>query len=38
MDDNLSWAEHIEMVKSKSLKAVGVLYRTRYFFNETFLY
>ena len=34
IDKNLSWAEHIEIVKSKLLKAIGVLYKTRYFLNK----
>ena len=36
IDKNLSWAEHIEIVKSKLLKAIGVLYKTRYFLNEKY--
>ena len=32
IDNKLSWAEHIEMLKSKLLMAIGVLYKTRYFF------
>ena len=32
-NNNLSLAEHIEMVKSNLLKAIGVLYKTRYFLN-----
>ena len=38
IDNNLNWTEHIEMVKSKLLKAIGVLYKTRYFLNENSLY
>ena len=38
LDNSLNWAEHIEMLKSKLLKAVGVLYKTRYFLNEKPLY
>ena len=29
IDNNLSWTEHIEMVKSKLLKTINVLYKTR---------
>ena len=36
IDNNLSWVEHTEMVKSKLLKAIGVLYKTRYLLNESF--
>ena len=36
--NNLSWAEHIEIAKSKLLKTIGVLYKTRYFLNENSLY
>ena len=36
--NNLSWPEHIEIVKNKLLKAIGVLYKTRYFLNENSLY
>ena len=38
MDNNLPWAQHNEMVKGKLLKAIGVLYKTRYFLNENSLY
>ena len=31
IDNNLSWAKHIKMVKGKLLKAISVLYKTRYF-------
>ena len=34
IDINLNRTEHIEMVNSKLLKAIGVLYKTRYFLNE----
>ena len=33
IDNNLSWAEHIEMVKSKLLKAIGVLNKARFLIN-----
>ena len=36
--NNLSLAEHIEIVKGKLLKTIGVLYKTRYFLNEKSLY
>ena len=34
IDNNLNWVEPIKMVKSKLLKAIGVRYITRYFFNK----
>ena len=34
INNNLSWAKHIEMLKSKLLKANGFFNKTRYFLNE----
>ena len=33
IDNSLSWVEHIEMVMSKLIKTIRVLYKTRYFLN-----
>ena len=38
IDDNLNWSEHIETLKNKLLKTIGVLYKTRYYLNEKSLY
>ena len=38
IDDNLNLSEHIETLKNKLLKTIGVLYKTRYYLNEKSLY
>ena len=38
MDNNLKWTEHIKLLKTKLSKAIGVLYKTRYFMIEKFMY
>ena len=37
-DRNLSWSEHIETIKLKLQKTLGVLHKTRHFLNENTLY
>ena len=34
IDSNLSFSDHIEAVKTKLLKTIGILYKTRYFLNQ----
>ena len=34
IDSNLNWYDHIEAVKTKLLKTIGILYKTRYFLNR----
>ena len=31
IDSNLNWSEHIESIKTKLQKTLGVLYKTRHF-------
>ena len=38
IDCNLNWSEHVETVKTKLQKALGILYKTRHFLNEKSLY
>ena len=38
IDRNLNWSEHIETIKTKLQKTLGVLYKTRHFLNEKALY
>ena len=38
IDSNLNWSDHIEAVKTKLLKTIGILYKTRYFLNQNSLY
>ena len=38
IDSNLNWSDHIEVVKIKLLKTVGILYKTRFFLNQNSLY
>ena len=34
IDSNLNWSDHIEAVKTKLSKTIGILYKTRYFLNQ----
>ena len=38
IDSNLNWSEHIEALKTKLLKTIGILYKTRYYLNQNSLY
>ena len=38
IDSILNWSEHIETPKTKLLKSIGVLYKTRYYLNEKSLH
>ena len=38
IDSNFNWSDHIEVVKIKLLKTVGILYTTRFFLNQNSLY
>ena len=38
IDSNLNWYDHIEAVKTKLLKTIGILYKTRHFLNQNSLY
>ena len=38
LDRNLKWSEHIETIKTKLQKTLGILYKTRHFLNEKALY
>ena len=38
VDRNLNWLEHIEIIKTKLQKTLGVLYKTRHFLNVKSLY
>ena len=38
IDSNLNWSDHIDAVKTKLLKTIGILYKTRYFLNQNSLY
>ena len=38
IDRNLNWSEHIETIKTKLQKTLGVLYKTKHFLNEKALY
>ena len=35
---NLNWSEHVETIKTKLLKTIGISYKTKYFQNEQSLY
>ena len=37
-DRNLKWSEHIETIKTKVQKTLGILYKTRHFLNEKALH
>ena len=38
INSNLSWSNHIERLKTKILKTIGILYKTQYCLNQTSLY
>ena len=38
IDSNLNWSNHIETLKTKLLKTIGILYKTRYYLNQNSLY
>ena len=38
IDSNLKWSEHIEALKTKLLRTIGILYKTRYYLNQNSLY
>ena len=38
IDRNLNWSEHIETIKTKLQKKLGVLYKTRHLLNKKALY
>ena len=31
IDSNLNWSKHIETLKTKLLKTIGILYKTQYY-------
>ena len=38
IDNSLNWTEHIEGLKSKLLKSIAILYKTRYYLNQNSMY
>ena len=38
IDSSLNWSNHIETLKTKLLKTIGILYKPRYYLNQNSLY
>ena len=38
IDSKINWPEHVDAIKTKLLKTIGVVYKTGYFVNEKSLY
>ena len=37
LDENLTWKKHIELIKSKMSKNIGILYKAKFLMNKTCL-